>query len=141
MTSPWGCSGSSASTKAVPGAAKRCKIFPKISRSSLGLTWCSPGGSPPLGPCQSTYFLYKNNLKIRVTVPDTEFISPGKYKVSVLASPLGPRAPTSLLSALSHQLKYFSFLTQFLKLIFPLVLVTAVEFTFVLCIFSFPKQP
>lgn len=67
--------------------------------------------------------------------------SAGKYKVSVLASPLGPRAPTSLLSALSHQLKYFSFLTQFLKLIFPLVLVTAVEFTFVLCIFSFPKQP
>lgn len=46
LTSPWGCSASSASTRAVP------KTFPKISRSSLGLTCCSPGGSPPLGPCQ-----------------------------------------------------------------------------------------
>lgn len=68
-------------------------------------------------------------------------VSAGEYKVIVLASPLRLRAPTSLLSALSHPLKYFSFLTQFFKLIFPLMFVTGVEFTFVLCIFSFPKQP
>lgn len=68
-------------------------------------------------------------------------VSAGKVKVIVLASPLKLRAPTSLLRALSHQLKYFSFLTQFLKLIFPLMFVTGVEFTFVWCIFSFPKQP
>lgn len=39
-------------------------------------------------------------------------------------------------AALSCQLKYFSFLTQFFNSIFPLMFVIGVEFTFVLCIFS-----
>lgn len=49
-------------------------------------------------------------------------------------SPVCP-ALTSSSHALSRQLKYFSFLTQFFKLLFPLMFVIGVEFTFILCIF------
>jgi len=113
---------------------------------------------------QTPPFCTENNLKMDVAVSDADLIAPcprneedkcRKIHSSCFSiifeaessyltfhparcccwSPACP-APSSSSHALSRQLKYFSFLTQFFKLIFPLMFVIGVEFTFVLCIFS-----